>query len=285
MIKKTILTALVLFLGYSFFIKAIAPRWWQTSQHLWQDNIIKAQKFIYSDNPFNNVIVGSSLSYLLLTDSLPNTFSLSFGGQSVFEGLNILVRSKNIPKCLFIEMNFILRPENKQFTKALNSRILYYSRKAFPVLRDENQPLGAIGRYIELRASKFALQSKLEIQTSAASNIFEELLTIQKKRYAELPDPAVADDAFRRLKKYIYTLENRGVKITFFEMPVDKSLNNSPRANLIRGMFHRHFAASHYQYVPIPEWTNYETTDGLHLTHNEALLYTIYFRRYLKIDV
>ncbi|HLZ16795.1 MAG TPA: hypothetical protein VKQ08_07135 [Cyclobacteriaceae bacterium] len=48
-----------------------------SSQHQWQDNLIKAQEYIYGErDTTGDIIVGSSLSCRLAMDSLPS-FSTS----------------------------------------------------------------------------------------------------------------------------------------------------------------------------------------------------------------
>ena len=107
MIKKSIILCISLFLIYTLFIYFLAPKWWTASQHQWQENIVKAQQFSYNKETFQNIIVGSSLSSRLIMDSIPETYNLSFAGQSIFDGLNIVCNSNKSIKNVFIEINLL----------------------------------------------------------------------------------------------------------------------------------------------------------------------------------
>jgi hypothetical protein len=291
MIKKTLITTLIAFIAYSAFVAFFAPKWWFASQHQWQDNIIKAQKFIYDDqDSYDNIIVGSSISCRLVMDSLPNTYNLSFSGQSIFDGLEVLRQKNKFPKNIFIEMNFVLRPENENFTSSLNSPILYYPKKILPSLREDKQPIAIIGEQLSFRFTAKLIgktKSILGITQKKVNNkkynvFFDKILKKEIENYSTLPVPLVLNQSFSNLEIYIKELKKKGVNIIFFEMPVDSRLNNLPGAKLIRKTFFEYFPKTRYHYVPIPDSIKYKTTDGIHLNKVDALRYTIYLRNSAK---
>jgi hypothetical protein len=71
-------------------------------------------------------------------------------------------------------------------------------------------------------------------------------------------------------------------KILFFEIPVNYQLNHLPKANLIRKTFYENFPESKYKYIPMPDSEQFITSDGVHLTQDEALTYTIYLKEKMK---
>ena len=58
--------------------------------HQWQDNVLKAQQFLYAEKA-DTVMVGTSLSARIIRDSIPFVKSVSFGGCSVEDGLKIII--------------------------------------------------------------------------------------------------------------------------------------------------------------------------------------------------
>jgi hypothetical protein len=288
MIKKTIIIGISLFLIYTFFVTFLAPYWWKASQHQWQDNIIKAQKYIYDENGLHsNVIVGSSLSCRLIMDSIPQTYNLSFGGQSLFDGLNILTHSEKLPENVFIEINFVIRPEDKSFTSSLNS-VLFYPKKYLLSMRDNKQPIGVIGKLISYRIIGRIISHTKAFLNLADENehndddIFPKMLQLQKDNYSIIPSESFLKESFENLKEYIVKLEKKNIKVIFFEMPVNYQLNNLPRANLIRKTFYEYFPKSSYKYISIPEFEKFVTSDGVHLSGDEAKIYTMYLKRNME---
>ena len=294
MIKKTILTAFLLFILYTIFVIQFAPKWWNASQHQWQSNVIKAQNFLYDDSDtIQNVIIGSSLSSRLVTDSLPHTSNLSFGGQCIFDGLKILSHKSKLPKNIFIEMNYVLRPESKEFTNSLLSPILYYPRKLILSLREDKQPIAVLG-YIQMvaldkvKSALFPIQEyrkkdKVETKSNDSSTLFSKMLSLQIKEYSQQPDQKILDKSFNTLRDYILKMENESANIVIFEMPVNNKLEDLPKAKVIRETYYKYIPASKYKYISLPGSFKRETTDGLHLNEDEAMEYTTYFKSEIKI--
>ncbi len=273
---------------YTLFVSYFAPKGWSASQHQWQVNIVKAQKFIYNENDsFQNVIVGSSLSCRLIMDSIPQTYNLSFGGQSIFDGLNILNHVDKLPKNVFIEMNFVLKAEDENFTSSLNS-ILYYPKKKLLSLRDDKQPIGIIGSKISYRLTGriighakffFNLTKKKD---NNVDDLFPKMLQLQIDYYLKIPSELLIKESFRNLKVYVSELEKKNINVVFFEMPLNNQLNILPRACLIRKTFYEIFPESKYKYISMPDSEKFVTSDGVHLTGEEAVIYTMYLKEKMK---
>jgi hypothetical protein len=289
MIKKSLLFALILFISYTLFVLFLAPKWWNASQHQWQDNLIKAQHYIYSDSDsITNVILGSSLSCRLITDSLPQTYNLSFSGQSIYDGLFIVTHKEELPKHVFIEMNVALRTGSDDFTSSLYTPVMSYLKRIFPSLRADQQPIGIIGRltayfYRTKIAKQYHDQSAQVKTTKVTDDLFNKMLKIQIKDYSVHPDSALMNSCFEKLKEYVSILEKKGVKIVFFEIPVNNELKELPKAVAIRERFYHDFPPTTYSYIKPPDTIFYKTTDGQHLSGSEALDYTLFFRNRISL--
>lgn len=298
MIWKSILVTIILLVFYTAFVSKFAPIWWHTSQHQWQENVIKAQSYLYDDsNTIKNVIVGSSLSCKINCDSIPNTYNLAFNSQTVFDGLSLIDKKAQLPKTVFIEMNVILGKPNEDFISYLTTPVLLYSKKVLPALREDRQPISNIGVKVKNRITQpliigfrrmvDALFSENPIgeKTPVSKNVeqegnkaFIQLLNIQKDYYSKEPNKQVVDDNFKVLKAYISKLEKSEVNVIFFEMPVNNDLKGQRLAVKVRDTFHKNFPVIKYKYISGPENVSFKTIDGVHLTKDEAIAYTSFFK-------
>lgn len=275
MIKKTFITFFILFISYSCFVAYIAPDWWHASQHQWQENKIKAQKFLYEENTFQNVIIGTSLSSRLIMDSLPNTYNLALGGLGIFDGLSVLEHKSKLPENIFIEINFVLKPENEDFTSSVFSTVMFYPRKYIFSLREDKQPIAVLGQIPFLLKNRYRSPEKVKEKDNP---IFEELLKDEIVEFSQKPEKDDLAKAFNKLRHHIKTLENRGAHIIFFEMPVNEKLETLPFAKDVRESFYYYFSPSTYEFTQLPRTIFFHTTDGLHLKESELVVYTKYFK-------
>jgi hypothetical protein len=275
MIKKSLFAALMYLILHALVVNFTGIG---NSQHIWQDNINKAQRYIYSKDTLMNVIVGSSLSNRLIMDSLPGLYNLSLQGQNVYDGLAIILRKEQLPKTIYLEMNIVLGNENKTFTSSLFSPVLYNLRKYFPSLRDEYQPVGQLGKVVMNSVSKIKPDSKLLKSPPVSEEVFDKIINLKSEEYSIVPDEEVLENRRAILKEYVLALGNRGTEVIFFEMPVNEKLAKLSRPCKIRETFNSTFSPEKYKYIPLPDCKDYRTRDGEHLSPEEALLYTCYFR-------
>jgi hypothetical protein len=296
MIKKTIFFSIIFLVTYSVFIAWIAPNWWNATQNTEQENIVKAQSFIYDQKTTPNyVIVGSSLSERIVQDSLPGVFNLAFGGLSIYDGLSLLTHKKALPKVVLIEMNLVFRKENKNFTSSLFSPLTYYPKMKIKALRDEKEPIAVCGKIImnSIYAAKNYIRettfSKKKNIINAKPVIIGSSKILSNKMIREtyisffhLPKNEEVTYNFTELKKYTDQLKKENVKLIFFEMPIDRHLENLPLTVFIRKQFYTNFPKSEYQYIPLPSWDYIDTFDGQHLSEQAAIRYTKYLRDQLN---
>lgn len=291
MIKKSIIFTIFLLVCWGFFIN---NRPFSLSQHQWQDNIISAEKFIFDLDSIDNLIVGTSLARRVRMDSLPNYYNLSFGGLSIFDGLNILRNKNNLPKNVFIETNLISGSENKNFKKIISSSILNSLKESSNVFRTDKQPLAYISlgflkplvsgvfsnviyRMRDRMKFKFCDEKK-NIILEPSSPLFDKMLTSQIKNYSKNINLSEMDKGFNNLKKNVNFLKSKGVNVIFFEMPINPKLVYLNKSNYIRDRVIAEYPD--HDFIKIPEnFKSYKTTDGVHLTKEESKLYTKYFKK------
>ncbi len=286
MIKKTLFTFLVLTVVYALFVSKIAPPWWQASQHQWQGNVIKAQRFMYRSVDSPAVLVGSSLAFRLLNDSLPGIDNLAFSGQSIYEGLTLLEHKKELPKLILLETNLALRPGNEEFTSSILFPLSSYFRREIPALREENQPLGVAGLQLNnhllkpmIDGWKQGLLTNGPVSTNPGGGLFGEMLALKAKEYSTPTDPTLLKKSFDELQQRVTLLEKRGTRVVFFEMPINYQLEGLAKPSQVRDTFHWYFPLS--VYISPPPDIPFHTTDGLHLRYKEAAFYSGYLRQEL----
>ena len=120
MIKKSILCFAVLF-GLHLSIVLLNPTMGMAT-HQWQDNVIKAQQFIYAEES-DTVMVGTSLSARIIRDSIPTVRSVSFGGCAVEDGLKIILSKGNFPKYILAETNLFFLDGNPELVSKIASEV------------------------------------------------------------------------------------------------------------------------------------------------------------------
>lgn len=265
-----------------------------SSQHQWQDNIVKAEDFIYNNNSIDDLIIGSSLSCRFVMDSLPHFYNLSFGGQSIFDGLKIIKQTEKFPKNIYIETNVLLKKESNEFTNSLFSVIPYLLKKHLLSLRTNKQPIPIFIEYFTcfknkttafLMPQKNIIENKsigqLENTSIKKTDLFNKMLTLQIDNYSKQPDSSLLDKQSLLLLEYVRYFKDHGVNVSLFEMPVNYNLIELMQSQIIRNKIHELFPKDKIDYF-LPDSSKYETTDGVHLNGEEALRYTIYFRNQLK---
>ena len=282
MIKKTMIFTFCLGLFYNLSL-IFYPVNISIGQHQWQDNCIKAQEYLFQKKKYNSVIVGSSMSTRIQTNSLHERFyNLSFGGLSVYDGLNVLEDIDILPDTLFVEMNILFRMPDENFKMSQKNRFFFNIRKHILIFQEKYQPSVYIGNYFTeflghsiidpFSAFLFnpvisKLQKILFVKKNSSNN------TLNTKLYTSLIDDynnakniALTRQMLPTLFRYIEHFEKRGVKVSFFEMPMYEAIQNSAQMNFVRNSLkEKYIDSKNILIIPSPEYKDYTTTDGVHL--------------------
>jgi hypothetical protein len=103
---------------------------------------------------------------------------------------------------------------------------------------------------------------------AGANIIFDRLLADQKRNYAAVPSKNAQTKLITELGIDIATLEQRGIRIVFFEMPINPALCETPLETSIRNLIRTQFPTK--PYFRIGDCNAVTTVDGVHLTWPEA---------------
>jgi len=280
MIKKSIITCICCFVVYNLFL-FFSREGKKTGQYQYQENIIKAEHYLFASRPYRCVMVGTSLSDKMLVDSLPGMYSLSLPGLHPVDGLHLIESGRYLPDTVFIETNFIFSPEDKAFTGHFDSKLRNTLKKELPALREANQPVGVARYFI---GSLFQNEKKagaarvIKNEINIPPSVFLRLLRGKQEAYRVI-DTAAVDSGLTVIAQRVNGLIARGCKVCFFEMPISRELEDLPMPVYVRQSMEKRFdKMAGVGFIRLPATHDYKTLDGIHLNEYGAREYTNYFK-------
>lgn len=280
MIKRVIILGAIFFILYNLCLLAAPFRDRFVVQSDAQENLAKAQEFLLGAHAKPCVVVGSSLCARLTEDRLgPRFYNLAFSGGSLFTGLELILRHPGATKIVFIETNMILRGEDQAVLANALRPVFAELRPYLPALRERCQPAnfvaGKVGEKIVAGAISPLQWVNSRVHSSnlssPPSNLFTSLLADQQRIYSVAPSPERLSAQIAKLKGRVNELESQGIRCVFVEMPTDASLTESPLAATVRTALFNAFPPGRYHWILPHEGRRYGTTDGCHLTGEEAV--------------
>jgi hypothetical protein len=285
LIAGSVLTALALCVLYNGVAAGLAPRpWFFPAQHQWQRNVTAAQEYLYDRRSSRVVVVGSSMAAALDDERLPaDYFNLAFTGRSVYDGLEVIRRSRARPEVVLVEANVLLRPYDEAFIQGLFVPVLSDLRNALPGLRARHEPaslllgLLRVGSTLARRrhgAAPSATLARPTVADGAGAAPFETMLRLQLESQAALPERKALAQSLASLKAYVDELRGRGVEVMLFEMPNDPRVFASAGPAAVRAALREALPPSTYTYLPLPDNAQFTTTDAVHLDGASAGRYT-----------
>jgi hypothetical protein len=246
-----------------------------TATHQWQDNVLKAQQFMYAEKS-DTVMVGTSLSGRIIRDSIPFVKSVSFGGCSVEDGLKIILSKGDAPRFILVETNYLLQNGNDELVSNISKGIFPVIRGWIPSLQEQYEP-------ICIFASLIMSSTNINPQAGMATvnmDLLNESINRQLEGDYLLPKETV-ESRLQVIKKLIYELEEKGTQFVFFEMPVNERLFHMKRSEQMREIMHKEFPVDKYIYLPF-DTTKYLTTDGEHLDYEGQQRYSHYLKKIME---
>lgn len=273
MIKRSILCFAVLF-GIHLVIVLLNPMVGMAT-HQWQDNVIKAQQFIYAEKS-DTVMVGTSLSARIIRDSIPTVKSVSFGGCAVEDGLRIILSKGDLPRFILAETNLFFLDGNPELVSKMTEGVMPMLRRWIPSLREQYQPICML-------ASMMASAADINPQAGTSTvdmDLLNESIEHHIKYDWQMPEPQ-AETRMGDMKRLVEMFEAKGTRVLFFEMPVNERLTHLKRYDQTRELMQKTFPADRYTYLPF-DTTRYVTTDGEHLDYEGQLVFSHYFKGVLS---
>jgi hypothetical protein len=177
-ILRPVLIFLFLMSFYQVFVSGgVLPA--SDGASLIQNNIVKAQRYVYQDDSdLKMVIVGSSLAANLnVKDIGEGVKSIALGGGASQTGLEIVKRSKGKPRILLVEINdTIVRKINSELLDSLYHPIFYWLRHYVPMMREEYRPISVFIDCLKSRwKQRLKLMTREELDSLEGRNLTPEL--------------------------------------------------------------------------------------------------------------
>lgn len=272
MILRSIGFCLIFLVTYLFMVNQL--QWPSQTVNQWEDNNRLVERFLFANNPekISTVIVGSSMSFRLSAQKMPvpdSVYNLSLGGQSIYEGLEIVRRSNHLPKYLLIESNLIHRPPKTGYVDGIFVSGLYKIKETFDGFRYQYRPITfiqylyyGIKNRIPLPVNFSLSANEMEIQHSVDNEDNEIREAIANQMEMESTETHQVD----LLAAYVDYFMKAGVEVIFFEMPTALQSLQSTSNKQIRSTLNRSFPQNRFiEYQKL-----YPTMDGIHITVSDA---------------
>ena len=280
MIKRIFILAAVFFVLYNLCLIAMPLRDRFVVQSQAQENIAKAQEFLLDTHTVPFVVVGSSLGARLTEERLgPKFCNLAFSGGSAFTGLELIERRPGATKIVFIETNMLMRGKDEGVLANAFRPVFSNLRNYLPGLRERWQPANFVAGKVGEKIVAGALSPLTRMHSQTQKNnspdnqdvLFQRLLADEHGIYANAPDQIKLGAQIDKLKERVKGFEARGIRCVFVEMPIDASLIDLPLASTVRSALFEGFPPRSYRWVLPQAGRKYITTDGSHLTGEEAV--------------
>ena len=280
MIKRTLITALVLVLGYHFILPHLSRNYfWIPGQQ--RANYLRAQQFVHDAPASANVVVGSSMSNELNQEILgPGFVKLTFPAGGSFTGLDIIHQTGKRPPVLFIETNTLMRDTDKGLADDATSPWRRKLRDASPVFKEEGRPsnyevgfLNAwVGRICHGVTKVFngGKKANPEAEQPMDASVMENVMKANREHLGRPPSETDLAARTQRLGDIVDALSKAGTQCVFFEMPIDPSLKDLAEPVAVREAMALRFPRERYAWLDFDRSRNYKTSDGIHLVKADA---------------
>lgn len=280
MIKRTLITALVLVLGYHFILPHLSRNYfWIPGQQ--RANYLRAQQFVHDAPASANVVIGSSMSNELNPEILgPGFVKLTFPAGGSFTGLDIIHQTAKQPPVLFIESNTLMRDTDKGLADDATSPWRRKLRDASPVFKEEGRPsnyqVGFLNAWVAricngvtkvLNGGKKAAPAA---EKPMDPSVMENVMRANRENLDRSPSEAGLAARTKRLGDIVDSLTQAGTKCVFFEMPIDPTLKDLAEPKMVRQAMALRFPEDRYTWLPINLGEDYQTSDGIHLMKADA---------------
>jgi hypothetical protein len=275
MIKKSILTALLLLTAYHFLFPHIPRKYFQLSGQQ-RDNYFRAQRYVHELPPETNLILGSSMSLRINEHAFgPKYFKLAFGGGSILTGLEIIRLKGARPPLVLIEVNELGWDIDHELVHDLFTPWLSGLRNCSPIFKEEGRPANFVNGILEAlvrHSCRWSARLSGQDQPTSVQGVNPELFSQLMRMYQEYlaTVPARLSENTRTLGDYVDALTRNGCVCVFYEMPIDSSLTNLQAPRAVREAAAARFPRSKYHWLEFARDYRYQTSDGIHLTQSEA---------------
>jgi regulator of RNase E activity RraB len=246
-----------------------------------QNNIVKAQRYVYQDNSdLKMVVVGSSLTANLnVKDIGEGVKSIALGGGASQTGLEIVKINRSKPPIVLVEINdTITRKVDLDLVNSLYNPVFYWLRLYLPMMREEYRPVSVFVDALKNRSKSDIKLSREELDKREARNLTPELskkgiqmaVDVESKFLSAKDTESITKEA-EFIKNQIAEIQkNSGTKVVLFDIPQESVVDAQIRRKQVRELVKKLFDAKSFEWLPPPPPREWRTNDGIHLIRSDA---------------
>lgn len=282
LILKSALLAVVLFC-FHYICASLCP---SIKGYMGQrdKNVMVIDNYVYGHEHFDKVCVGSSMTEKIIADSIPGLYNLGLLACCAMDGLEfIAMKPKDeLPKTVYVEMNNAHSNSlNKFLQEEYKPGFGSFLKGIFPNMRKEYAPVTMFKSACVKTLKGEGRNNIVPVDTATLSRSIAYLKEDGWLKWGRHLDYEGCSIGFRMLKERLDILQARGVKIVFFWVPMNKTIEQGPRMSDLKAFIYKFFPASQYSYMPMDE-TAYPTSDGIHLDDMSARQFTMFFKSHCE---
>lgn len=232
-------------------------------------NAMKLEDFLLAEDPADIVVVGSSLSSIVLEDvDKAGITDLTFTGHSALDGVRLIETRAKLPHIIAVEAGSTLRSSADPMSERNISGMQYFLLSTSPIWRTKYQPTAVITRIFADLKKNYATASTSK-PNSARMNTVKDWAT--KPLTAEEREQLTQN--LKELHSRLRSLEKKRVKVILFRTPTDRRIQNLPSEQAIIQLVDQFFPAGQFQWLPSEQQPTWQTSDGMHLLKPDGLRY------------
>ena len=247
-----------------------------------QNNIVKAQRYVYQDDSdLKIVMVGSSLAATLnVKDIGEGVMSIALGGGASQTGLEIVKRSKSKPAIVLVEINdTIVRKIDAEVVDSLYHTIFYWLRQYLPMMREEYRPISVFVDSLKSRSKqKLKLMTREALDSLEGRNLTPELSQQGIQMIVDVESTPLSEKDAETMKQEAELIKtqiaeikkNIGAKVVLFDIPLESRVNAAIRRKQVRELAKKLFPPDRFEWLPPPPPQEWRTNDGIHLIRSDA---------------
>ncbi len=258
------LAACLILAGYNVFVVAARPDF-VVSYDAQTHNRIVAERYV-DGGAHQAVLVGSSMSAILSreymrADSLgPDIYNLALLGGHSATGLDMIIRKKEWPRVVLIEMNVMDRPYDPEFARECFAEPGRAIRRVLPAFRLEYRPFD-----LAIVALWQFVRDRIAGRASPPSSAPTKPPSIDD-RPPDAPYRAEIAASLRTIADQVAVLRAHAVRIVLVHLPVDPAITHEPRTQYLWQQTYAAFPPDRYDWLEFDKSGSYETPDGIHLS-------------------
>lgn len=235
-------------------------------QNFLQRNVIRVEEYLRHRADAEVVLIGSSISERIDEASVgPRCVNLGLVKDHALTGARVIAAGHTKPRVLLVEMGLTNLEDG--IGDELLAKVFAFDEvhlwSKWRLFEDRYQPSTVL-----FATLKSAAERARPPTAERDEEGFERWLRRTVELYAQRPDPSLAGDYARELRRVLSELRTAGVRVWLFAPPVDAAILATPRQQEVSQLFDSAFPPTEWPRLVVPG--EYHTDDGVHLLRPEG---------------